>query len=281
MSNAHLTSSRLKARRRRRRANVTLIFALACLVFVLSLSYLLRLKILNIQSVSVSGTRVLNQSEIKKIVINDLSGSYFYLIPKTSILFYSKNKIQNELLKRFVPLKSLNIRVAGGTLAIKISEREPYALWCKTQTTLAQSCFVADHSGFIFNPANTDQGVLFTGDSFKEGQNPVGQFILPQEQFEKLITFLDTLSALGFSLDSIQKHDTSLSLIFTNHSSLIVNSDQDFNIALENLQVFLQNQTEVSKKDGGFNVEYLDLRFGNKIFFKPKDVPAKDSSLGQ
>ena len=91
------------------------------------LSFLSRIDKFKIKDVNINGNSIVDTETIKALVSNELKGNYLYFLPKTNILFYPKNKIQNALLLNFKRLKDVNISLdKDRNLIISVSERKFY-----------------------------------------------------------------------------------------------------------------------------------------------------------
>ena len=61
--------------------------------------------------------------------------------------------------------------------------------------------------------------------------------------------------------------DKSYEIYFGSGGKIILSDTQIIREAMENFQAIL-NMEEFAEKDNIFKVEYFDLRFGNKVFYK-------------
>ena len=123
----------LELKRGRRKVFFTkILLSLTALLLVFgSLSYIFRLEQLNITSVEITGTKVLDGATIKMIAEERIAGHYLWIFPKTNVLFYPKDAIKKDLFEKFKRLKSIEFSVNGQRiLRILITEREAKYLWC-------------------------------------------------------------------------------------------------------------------------------------------------------
>jgi cell division septal protein FtsQ len=85
---------------------------------------------MQIDTVIVSGNRILGEGELVGVVKNVTGGKYVYLIPKTSSIFYPKKDIIQGLLAYSARIKSVSVAKEGLKKSIiTISERQPLYVW--------------------------------------------------------------------------------------------------------------------------------------------------------
>ncbi len=241
---------------------------------------------LRIARIEVTGNSVLGSDEITSFVGKEISGRYFFLFPKDSILFYPKDRIKNDLLVSFKRILSLSVSAKDlTTLSITINERKPYSLWCgetfldgTAQTNT--SCYFIDETGFLFAQAPhfggnvyvEYYGPLYDAGTSSPGVFPTGSMFLPVSEFKTVDLFRDLLERIGF------------------HATKIIGmAAGDYTFIMREGEKVLLNKTEdpmrlVSDIESAFRtelgdpsdvlirkeVEYIDARFANKIFFKKK-----------
>ena len=145
--------SRKAIERQRKRFWKKVILTLFSLVLLLFLtSWGAGLKKINIQNIEVVGNFVLKESDILKIINEDISGKYFWLYSKSDILIYPKSKIEKDLLKSFSQIKDLKIKFKDfRSLRIEIAERKPSALWC--DDLAGEHCYFIDESAYLYDEA--------------------------------------------------------------------------------------------------------------------------------
>jgi cell division septal protein FtsQ len=278
-----LNKSAGAARRKRRTrfnrkisvATVAVLVILGCLVY-----YLHRPEI-NISEVEVSGTAVIKPALIERAVKDELAGKYFYLVPKSSYFFYPKEYILSELKSDFKRIENIEIKRRGFTgLVINVSERSERYLWCGVnfiaELVPEDECYFIDSGGYVFSGAPFYSGHLFlefygslsNGDS----ANPVGGIVLPEDRFGKIISFKNAVAKLGLGVTKIlTKNDGDYELYLLWGGRIFVNSKNDLDKNAEYLELALEtDQLKKKIENERANLDYLDLRFDNKVFYKFK-----------
>src|SRR3989344_592375 len=278
-----LNSPRLHELRKQRRRvflNKFILILIACLVIFVGLGFISRLGRLNIASTAVSGNKVVDAEIIKEKVNKDLAGYYFWLFPKTNIFFYPKNKIKENLALDLKRLENISLEVGDDrVLQISVSEREALYMWCgeiiltETVPNEKEKCYFLDKNGFIF-----DEAPYFSGEVYFKFYGETRDSYFAKENFPQLVLFKETLGQMKLKptvLYKMQNGDIKILLSSTNSSlanpEIILKSDSDLGIVAENLSAALDTEplkTDFKKKYS--SLIYIDLRFGNKVYYKFK-----------
>jgi len=260
--------SELKKHRRRAFLGKTLIFLFGFLVVFGFLIYISRLPRLNIDNIIVVGNKVVETEAIKEVAEKELAGDYFFVFPKTNIFLYPKNKLEYALLNEFKRIKDVSFLVEDRKmLRMVVSERTPKYLWCDgivMSPSVPENCYFMDEGGFIF-----DEAPYFSGEVYFKFY---GTASLLEKSFENLISFKKTLEGMGLrpAVLSIQENrDVRIFLSTSTGPEIIFKVDSDFQKVTENLEAALTTEPLQSDfKNKYSSLLYIDLRFGNKVYFK-------------
>ena len=261
----------LELKRGRRKVFFTkILLSLTALLLVFgSLSYIFRLEQLNITSVEITGTKVLDGATIKMIAEERIAGHYLW-----NVLFYPKDAIKKDLFEKFKRLKSTEFSVNGQRiLRILITEREAKYLWCGQFANLEgeQQCYFMDEVGYIF-----DEAPYFSGEVYFKlyGEAREGSYFAPLD-FNQLISFRTMLEEIGLRPAALAVGENGDSKIFLSSKNevgapeIIFKTDSDFLKIAENLQAALATEPLLSRlKNNYSSLLYIDLRYGNKVYYK-------------
>ncbi len=254
-------------------------------ILITSLVYVSRLSAVNIYSIEVVGNKVIETNTIKEIVQNELTGKYLKLFPKTNLFLYPENNIKNTLSDKFKRLKDIQISIKNKkTLEIMLIERTGVYTWCGDVLPLLDStgeykCYFIDDTGYLFDEAPYFSGSVyfrFFGTIDKK-ENPLGLNFLPGK-FANLISLKTMLEDMNLKPSAFYLNNMGeINVFFSTHSMLpdgpvfLLKADADFNKVAENLKASLNTEplkTDFKKKYS--SLQYIDLRFGNKVYFKFK-----------
>jgi len=268
----------LKKRRHKVFLNKILILLFGVLVIFFSLAYLSHLNRLNINEVEILGNKVLDTETLKIAVKEQITGKYLWLFPKTNIFLYPKNTIKNDLQDQFKRIKDINLTIKNTKiLEISLTEREAKYTWCgdSAEARLSQNsenkCYFVDEDGYVF-----DEAPYFSGNIYFKFYGTQTESYFSKQNFKQLISFRDVLVGMGLkpiAMYVTNDGDIQVHLSSTNPLSMepkiILKADADFKNVAENLQAALDTEPLKSKfKNKYSTLEYIDLRFGNKVYDK-------------
>lgn len=273
-------------RKKRKILRNKMILCVFCFLLLLTGSvFLSRWEKINIQNIEISGNKVIETSQIEAIVQENLVGHYLWFFPKTNFLLYPKNKIKNELEDKFKRFSDVSINLNSiKTLKISVIERTGEYLWCGTlipaliNDTSSYKCYFTDENGYIFDEAPYFSGNVyfkFYGKNDGDPKNPAGTFFLT-DKFNQIIEFKNALNEFGlnptaFWVDENGDANIALSSEPAAGPKIIFKVNSDYEKIAESLQAAITTEPLQSKLKTDFtSLSYIDLRFGNNIYYKFK-----------
>jgi len=264
--------SELKKKRRATFLKKILFYLFLFLAVLVGLTYLSRVSGINIQEVEIVGNKIVDLEEARSLAEEVILESYFYLFPKTNVLFFPKDDIKDKLQNRFKGIKNVDFSITDELkLKISLTEREAEYLWCgDTVIQPAEGgipkCYFMDDTGFIF-----DEAPYFSGDVYFKFYGQIGE-----AEFDSFLSLKNAFEALGLNPAGMSVDgDGDIKMILVAGSSsfpgpeIIFKADSDFDEALGNLEVALNTEPFLSNFQNKYSaLEYIDLRFGNKVYYK-------------
>ena len=243
-------------------AVIFIFLALVVLIF-----YIPRFRI---NSVELSGFESVDQKAALAEVSDIISGRYFYIIPKNNVLFLPKSELEN-LFKNNLRIQNFSIqRNLSSKLTITIKERKTWAVWCAFAGGAVSSCGLSDDEGFVFAPAPSVEGSAILKILDERGGDMIGKTFISKNDLELINNVINRLpQKFNERVSAIEiKKGPIYHLDLKSGWYLILDSEiKNSDIAFENLALTLNTLKE--KKD---NLEYVDLRFEGKVFYKMKDA---------
>jgi hypothetical protein len=231
------------------------------------LSYLSFLPSVTIDEVKVSDSLSPNNEAIKIFTEERLAKNLLFFFSGKNSLIYQGSQIEKGLKENFPEIREVNLSLFNfKILSIEGTLREPVALWCESGGT--SSCFTIDESGFSFLQEKFDgQALIFrvTGNTPKSADR-----VMPEDVFKNMIFFVRELKASGLDLSSVVvESPLEIRLNFRLGGVMILDQSDDFS------QILVRVRALLGDKDLGFgtptfmkNLEYVDIRYGNKIIYK-------------
>ncbi|OGG58372.1 hypothetical protein A3C86_04305 [Candidatus Kaiserbacteria bacterium RIFCSPHIGHO2_02_FULL_49_16] len=258
----------LRLRRRKLRAMLALlilIFAAGAIYGISEFSYLPRY---SINKITVEGMSSISPRLVKAFVETKLNNGTYSIISRGNIFLYPKTEIAKGISEYFP--KILNAQISRESLlaraiTVSITERKMFALWCSDKA----ECFKMDDTGFVFAVATISSAgqIVFSG-GLAASTTPIGQTFLP-EQFADVLALLSRLKEEGFSATSVSVEDEQdFSVSLSKGFDVRATFSQDANTIARNLQTVLLSESLQGKED---KIEYIDLRFGNRVYYKNRE----------
>ncbi len=231
-----------------------------------------------VQNVSVRGNAVLSGNEIAAEVSDALNGRYYGIFPRGNILLVPKEEIISRLLSAFPRIKKVSLdRDFPDSLIVNITERKPAALFCGeepeepaspptspspggNQSEPEGGCSFIGEDGAVFEKAADFSGSVYVKFYGKKNTKKV-------PFFEKLARFAAAASGEGADISKVVFGKDALREFYSSEGwRVLLNEGDDFEKAAANLKLALEEQIKEKRK----NLDYIDLRFGKKVYYKFK-----------
>ncbi len=295
------------ARRRKAAAKAKRIVALVVFVAILSLGiYIIYGSRFQIKGITVAGAQAVPAEDISQTTDTIISGKRLYIFPRRNMFLYSKKDLEATLATDFPRLEHITIGVENKQLSIVVTERDPAYLWCgetipvSRQASFESTCYFVDATGYIFSVApqfsdtvykrmytTLPQSAETQGSESGEAVNPIGKYAMSTNVLSRIATFAKQIESPYFTPTAYSITSDGDALIFFYrdsdvypairynplHDPLTVVAQFKSAITTEPLKTKLA--TDMSKLD------YIDVRFPNKIFYKFSDDTGQQQDGGK
>ena len=259
----------LERSKRRRRKLLTLLvvrWVLGALLLFLSAVGIFYLPSFRVHSITIRGASEEEAIELKKEISSLLSEEYLFIFPKDTMLFLPREEITN-LLRTHPLVKEFRFeRRFPSEIDISIVEQEVWAIGCNNKGEVLGNCAFLNHEGFAFAPASLFSGTAVLKMLDARERTILGANILPREALSGITFLIEKLDKrLGGEVQSVEIiSDDTFHLILREGWFLILDSQTDVSRGLENLVLALESQIKEARE----NLEYVDLRFPDRIFYR-------------
>ncbi|MSR70819.1 hypothetical protein EXS62_02150 [Candidatus Kaiserbacteria bacterium] len=276
MARLELPESRLRARKRRHRLRIGIVLGVFVLLLSGGLIGAAYIPAVRISAVSVTGAQTIPPGTIETQVREHLAGKYLWVLPKDTIFIYPKVRIADDLLAAYPSLASVDVHAVDfHTVGVAVVERVPRALWCTSSEAPSAECYFMDENGVVYAPAPVFSSPVYSvyAGALENGMITDGlpkQFLGPG-QFSALSALVD---AIGQKVpnDSVRGTD------INRDGDVIVRFESNFllEFALADeggdlFERFTLALTSAPFKDRALgDFQYLDLRFGDKLYYKER-----------
>lgn len=273
--------SALKERKRRFRAVITAAVSVCALLSAYAIHVASYMPRFTFQHVTVTGTASLDAAVLEKFVDSELQKESRGFISGRNIFIYAFRPLERSVLANFPVVKVAKVSrdtSLGNGIILDVQERRGFARWCAQSGT----CYKIDENGLVFAPmgqAPTSSlatpyifnGALSTTTPASLAQEPLGE-VFAGGHFSGVSSLLKGLgqnghAAYGAALQNEQDFYVPLEEGFYIKASYGENPDT----LVKNLNLVLSSD---ALKDKRAELEYIDLRFGNKVYYKLKGQEA-------
>ncbi len=264
-----LPASKARARRRRRfyiRAALLLLLLVLLTGGLAGLTYLPQI---SIASVKIDGAMTISARDIEEHVRAKIAGRYAFLFPKKNIFLYPQEGIEKSLLSSFPTMKTVDVGFKNfRTIHVTVTERGPHALWCGVSRTVSVPCHLLDKEGVVYARAPEFSGAVYlTYFGELSSSSPIGAALLEKDAFQSLAALVAELAHEHKAL-SVEITGKDASVLFDDDFTLLLSLDNTPENILSRLSA-IRGAPPLQGKP--FSVlSYIDLRFGNKVYFKLK-----------
>lgn len=289
MSEVYFKSKFLYKKKPRRNFR-PLVFGLILLVVSFSaisfgIIYTFRLPFWQIKNITISGLETIENDEVFAAVQSALEGYTAYFFPNSQFFLADGFEISRVIKEKFPRLRLAQVKKTyPDSLDIYLEEREAYVIYCRISGDKslkeggfasviqamrkggeAEGCFYADRNGAVF-----ENLAGFTGSAFPVIRDDKGD--VSGDRLKKLIDYFDESGLvlgrkIGIALTSllVSSEIPKDYLLGTDAGWFIAVSRDDF---AGNWASLLKTIIDEKIKDRLGDLDYVDLRFGSKVFYK-------------
>jgi len=255
-----------------------LIFALGLIVGLYFLNADERLKIKNVE---ITGNERISQQEIEEIVANQFDQKRWLFFSQSNILFFSRKAVIKKLNKNYF-FDELKIRKRYfDTIEVKVKEKTSFVVWVS-----GADKYYLDLAGRAIRKFEINNLVIQPGEGDTEivrSEIDSAGYPLIYDQSDELI-IIGQLVAPGdlidFIIDLKEEFDLRADFDISHYNIADSNSREIVLITREGWEVRFntkesaKNQADLlfsvlgQEVENRGNLEYIDLRFGEKVFWK-------------
>lgn len=272
-------------RRRKKRFKRFVFRVVLLIIFAGALIWASWLEQFSIQKIVIVGTSGQTASGIEQAVNNILDQRYFGVVPKRNFLIYPKRAIIQNVLKAYPEIGSAGVGTElVHTLNIRLRERSPAALWCQNDL-----CYVMDDSAYVYALAASSSPNGALGNAAQKGNllpiyatatttdNPVGKRPLLAETFSSMLSTAIELSSSSLPVENVSiTGDGQYIFKIARNGKIIFSNRKPFQQSLGDLISALHSPVFASSAA----FQYIDVRFGNKVFYRLGKAGTAESSAG-
>ena len=256
-----------------------LFFGLAAVAAcALAATSIARMSTFQIQKITIRGLKSINENDVRREVERMLGGSYIRgLIPYRFLLAAPAQIIATDIKEQFPLIVDASItKEFPNQLTLALGEREFFAILCndrKINNEIKQQektveCAYVDTNGIAYQRSPESAGFLITKISTDAASIPVPSQAIERATVDRIIFLQRSLPPLvgspviDFELFWAIPHE--IRAVSNEGVMFIFKRDDDFGNVFRVLKKVWEHEIgNVPKR-----IDYIDLRFGNKVFYK-------------
>ena len=232
------------------------IIAVVFLLYVILYSDLFKIK-----NIEITGTDLISPEEVRQIVDEQINSWRWFILPQDNILLISKSRMTLAIEQKY---KLEKIEIRRGWKKLKINIRESInSLVIRRNDKL----FFTDQEGIVTREIASEEAsnylnkfpILNTTKEIK-----IGESIVTSKMVDFILKLNEKIKPVGLAVGYYEsKAPTEISLVTTAGWRVHFEINNDLDTSITNLRLILNDKIKDQSK-----LEYIDLRFGNKVFYK-------------
>lgn len=265
--------SRSYTRKHKQRSKVFMWFLGFIFLLLLVLSWWVTDKSpLVIKQIDVVGIHALSEDTVRDIARMELQ-KRFLVWSKNNVILAPRSDIESVLKENISLVKKVDVEVEGfNKLLITIEEYESTYMVCDVNQ--GDRCYLSDGTGYIFAPALKGAIDEYIHVNKVLDADVVGTRVATTNDFNSLIAFKDALADSDLHVDSISLEDEhNVRFTLKQGTDIVIDLQENSDEMLSHLLLLLAEETQKHESRDIFlqQTEYIDVRHGNKVFYKGRE----------
>lgn len=264
---SYLRAHRILRRKKKIRRNLQIAFSFAGILIV-STVFISR-KWFSISDLSIEGIGRTPSEQFRGYLESAFSERVLAVIPRRTMWYLGEENLAANIKAAFPTVREIHFeRDFPQALTIRVEEYDAWGVMCRG---IPEECFWIDRGGVAFESAPGFTGLVVP----KVRDERIYDFHLGSEVFTqelmRLITFFNDKAPRDARLQStefiIDAEDKTIRVTTRAGWDILLVDDVHPEVTYRNLITTLESEV----KDRIQELEYIDLRFGNKVFYKFRD----------
>ncbi|MCD6149329.1 FtsQ-type POTRA domain-containing protein [bacterium] len=230
---------------------------------------------LQINYVELRGVEELEYEKVSKELSCLLDGKYLGFISRNNFILISERKIKNHLTEKFKKISEVEVeKKFPDTVKVRIVERKSLLLWCS-----GGPCYIIDEKGRAYSGADFESPEIKENNLIRledASAKPVnlGEKVLGEDYINFILELTEEIKKEALA-DISGEYQTACRAAEDVRIKTAAGWDIYFSSKVpakqsaRTLKTFLEKEMGEEKRK---NLEYVDLRVENKVYYKFKDL---------
>lgn len=216
-----------------------------------------------ISEIKIFGNQKVSTEEIETLIQKEISTKILFLESR-SIFLISLKSINREILDKFPKIDRVDFdRDFPNSLIVSIKEREPVAI-----LSVDNNNCIIDYKGVMFEktPEINNEQLLVIKAAEIESEITLGKTLISASDMSKILEIQSELKELELDINFVEiAKDYRVNVELLEGWKIYFDSENDVSRQILNLNLVLKEKILPEERE---NLEYVDLRFGNQIYYK-------------
>jgi len=256
------------------------LFFLFIILPAFGLYYVTYSNIFQIQKIDIQGNENIKKDDIENTILAQMEKKRFIVFPQKNIFFLNKKEMGDTIYNTF-SLEQVHIKKNFfHGLQITLKEKKPFIVWIENKKS-----YYVDEKGIAISQVEQfdaqkenfkDYNILRHNIIYKN--LPIIQNIASQKYYlkneiiinndlllkiKKLIQSINNIVKININFFEINDNEKYITIITAEGWKIYFSLEDDIESQIKKLELILDNKSKVGKI-----IDYIDLRYGDKIFYK-------------
>lgn len=193
--------------------------------------------------------------------IREKTSTRIFFLESESIFLAISNQIRLGVLDNFPIIEDVKIeKIFPNKIKITTKEREAFAIWCKM--VKRDTCYYINNNGIIFEKVKDPKKNLMY---FIKSENfSLGEVAIDKEKLKNIVFINNELLKSDININYFYIESENKIKAYVMGGWFILFSGEKIERQIENFNLMIN---EIEKQDEK-SLKYIDLRFGDRIFYK-------------
>ena len=266
--------SKPREKRSRSRIWIGVFIVLGLAGLAISFGYAFYLPYFRIQQIEIHSAEIIPAAEVEAVIRREITGREWLILPRDNFFLISGEGLEHVIRDRFSQIETVSVgRRFPNRLTVEIRERILWGIYCRRENLAAppDSCLYLDTHGVAYEDLSDIQGWLLPV-VYAAGTKVIGEEAVSPSAIEFYESAEGSLRGVGAEMLWVSFSTSSpaeMRLGLAEGWNILVTASRPVEEWTKVLAVVLEKEVAGRRSE----LEYVDLRFGNRVFYKYRSHP--------